>query len=48
MLPVEILDLLGFHTGQLLLDATVLTLLVVHLHPEQGERGNDKNSAGSS
>ena len=46
MLPVQILDLLFGHAGELLLDVAALAPLVVPLHPEQRGSGDEQNGAG--
>jgi len=48
MLPVEILNLLLRHSQELLLNVTPIALLIVSLHPDQPEKGKNKNGADGS
>lgn len=48
MLPVQIRGLFRRVTRQLLLEAPVLPLVVVTLHPEQRQRGRDQDGAPGS
>lgn len=48
MFPVQIRGLFRRVTRQLLLEAAILTLVVVALHPEQSQGGGDQNGAPGS